>query len=117
MSVESRYYTDQDPLFLARALRTRVRDWHCLNAYFLSGSAAFGVLVPELRIGQRLRLVDTPDAQQTYYVEQVSHSWTPERGGRTSASLTRGWVGTDASYLDTLGKVAGRYTNPHDGQG
>ncbi|MCU0913033.1 MAG: hypothetical protein MUC88_00545 [Planctomycetes bacterium] len=91
-------------------------DWFGPNPYFLSGSVTFGCMLPELRIGTRL-ILDTGDPETSLqaYVEGVDHTfqWSSDgsSGPRTStvATVTRGWKGDDASLLDMVERVSGRY--------
>lgn len=110
LSVETPYSSASLKLNdLKLEMRAKLRDWHCLNAYFLSGSITFGALYPQLRIGMKL-VVDhgDPNKMETYYVEQVDHSWSIS-GGITTARVTRGWIGTPASLRTAIRKVAGRF--------
>ncbi len=82
--------------------RKRLRDWHCLNHLYLSGSITLGHGRPDIRVGQRLRVVgDTDDSTDTYYIESVDHSWTLG-SMRTTVGVTRGWTGTDSSLCAAL---------------
>ena len=105
---------DADYLTLSRAQRAKMRDWHCLNPYFLSGSLDLGVGMPWVRIGTRARIpgIESEDQDETYYVESVAHNWTFGVGTRSSLGVTRGWIGTDASLVDAMGIVAGNYAEP-----
>lgn len=116
LDIQTRY-TSQTPgnlLGMAASQRERARDWHMLNPYYRQGSLALGLVVPELRVGSRVRVPGrgSVDQDQTFYVEQVGHSWQFGAGGRTNLGVTRGWVGTDASLVDALDLVAGSYKTP-----
>ena len=109
--VDSRYIADVSTLYtMAEAQRTWVMNVHALNPYLHNGTLGLGVFRPDIRIGTRVRVVDSiPERTMTYYVEQVSHSWSLGRG-RTTLGVTRGWRGTESSYLEALQKVSDRYT-------
>lgn len=103
--------TVADLLGVSRRQRTVVRDWYCMNPYLLSGTIQARVSRPRARIGHRLlipgRLSKKDD--ETYYIESVSHNWSPGRGLRTNFGVTRGWIGTDDAYLDLLQNLALEY--------
>jgi hypothetical protein len=110
--VKSKYTSPKAELLtLSSRLRTRVRDWYCINPYLLSGTIALGIGMPNIHIGNRIRIPGTqgPDFDETYYVESVSNRWQFGPGMRTEMGVTRGWIGTDDSYLDALGLIAGNY--------
>jgi hypothetical protein len=98
---------------MSESQRTLCRDWYCLNPYMLSGTLGFGVGLPNLRIGTRLRIKDNdPDKDETYYVESVTDDWLFGQGIKTTAGVTRGWVGTDDSYMWALEEMADKYETP-----
>lgn len=110
--VMSRYAAqDADHLTLSRAQRFRMRDWHCLNPYLLNGTLELGIGMPWVHIGGRAQIPGQRDVDQneTFYVEGVSHRWAFGVGTKTSLQVTRGWVGTDASYMDALNATAFNY--------
>lgn len=111
LSIESQYRaTDERNTGLTKAQRTKVMNWHALNPYLLSGTIQLGALFPGIRIGTRLRISGGDEkTQETYYVEQVSHSWSMQSGGSTTVSVTRGWVGSDNDYLTRLKTAADRF--------
>ena len=110
MNVDSRYTADNDPQFV-EYLRERVRDWHCLSAYFHSGSLTLGRLYPDIRLGTRVRIPgESLTEQMDYYVESVAHMWRAGSAGRTDLGVTRGWRGGDTDQLRTLERVASLYT-------
>jgi hypothetical protein len=103
-------YKSEDIVGLAGGQRTIARDWHCLNPYLLNGVLSLAIGQPQIHIGERVRIPGvSPDLDETYYTEQVSHSWTFGGSVRTSLGVTRGWIGTDSQYIDTLGAVADGY--------
>ena len=112
-NVESRFSTKESDLInLASSQRERVRDWHCLSAYYLSGTIALARLFPDARIGTRLRLLnESEERQEDYYIEQVDHSWSQMTGGRSTLGVTRGWIGGDGSLLSALDTIVGRYSS------
>jgi len=109
--VQSKYGSaDASLLNLAEAQRAIIRDWYCLNPYFLNGTLSLKRGMPDLKIGVRLRVPGAaPEKDTTYYVESVNHSWEPTSGLRTNVGVTRGWVGTDQSLLDALQTVVDGY--------
>jgi hypothetical protein len=112
--VTSRYCADDavnSILSMTQTQRAQVRDWMCLNAYLRSGQMELGHGRPDLRVGMRVRVPGpSKDLDETYYCESVSHSWAYNAGTRTSLGLTRGWIGTDSSYLAALDREAGQYS-------
>jgi hypothetical protein len=101
---------------MSESQRILCRDWYCLNAYMLSGTLGFGKGMPNLRIGTRLRLkAASEEKDETYYVESVSNNWLFGQGIKTSAGVTRGWMGTDDSYLNALKEMADKYVVPPPG--
>jgi len=109
--VTSRYAAEKPNLFTVTSqYREIVRDFHCMNHLFLSGTVALGVGRPDIRVGGRFRILGkTPDLQETYYVESVGHSWDYLSGVKTTATLTRGWMGDDRSLIDAMSKVIAEY--------
>ena len=95
--------------------RRILKDWYVLNPYFISGTINLGIGRPDLKIGTRIRIpgqaVDQSD-DETYYLEQVMHDYVFGKGTKTKLGVTRGWVGTDASYLESLEKMSSRYIVP-----
>ena len=89
-------------------------QWYCLNPWFLSGSLQAHLMLPEIRIGSRLKLdTGNPATDETYYVEGVDLEYNrPGTNPPTCNSgftLTRGWKGTDRSLLDAIDAVSGKY--------
>lgn len=110
--ITSRYVTGQADLFsLSLDYRAILRDWHCMNHLFLNGTCNLGHGRPDIRIGSRFRILGgAMQADETYYVETVDHSWGYVQGLRTRLGLTRGFRGTDQDYVDTLNKVVKNYS-------
>jgi hypothetical protein len=88
-------------------------DWHCMNPYFRDGTIAVKLPLPEVRVGQRLRLDNGVKGQQeTFYVEGINLNGTVSAGNpswHTTVSLTRGHKGDDRALLKDITKVAGKY--------
>lgn len=108
--VESRYLVSANDLVsVTSTQRRKLRDWHGINPYLLSGTLKLGHSRPDIRIGMRARvLAGSENAVETYYVEQVTNTWSLGKG-RTDLGVTRGWRGTDASYMQALQTLAERY--------
>jgi len=113
-------YSMKNPgdLFTLTSLqRGMVRDWYALNPYFLNGSISLGIGRPEIRVGSRVRIPgDNRETSQdeTYYVENVGHTWTFGPGLKTTLGVTRGWKGDDNSLLHAVNDQASRYSKPFD---
>ena len=96
-------------------LRYILRDWYCMNPYLYSGTIELAHGRPDIKIGCRVRIPgaalsnDQEQPTETYYVETVDHTWQFGAGMRTILGVTRGWLGTDDSYMDALLDVAARY--------
>jgi hypothetical protein len=113
--ISCRYVTEGADLFtLQEGQRTRIRDWHAIDCYLLNGTLGFGRGFPEIHIGERVRLIKqgSPQTDQTFYVEQVSHNWQFGSSTKTSLGVTRGWVGDDQSYLNAVSSLVGKFTKP-----
>lgn len=110
-NVESQYSADPD-LSQGEAvwsdhvkiLRARARDFHCLNPQFFSGVIPLARGFPGLRIGTRLRIKSplSEDDNLSFYVEGISHSWSLGPGMKTTATVSRGWRGTDNDLINAL---------------
>jgi hypothetical protein len=90
-------------------------DWFGPNPYWLSGALDLSVMLPEVRVGERLR-VQYGGAKDdlTSYVEGVDHSFefgTGSRGpkSRSKILLSRGFRGTDEALLSMVQTVSGRF--------
>jgi len=101
-------------LTVIRDFREKIRDWYCLNPYLLNGTITLGVLRPAIKIGTKIRIpgARSQDEDETYYVEQVSHSWAFGSGGKTTLGVTRGFVGQDDLLLNTLQTLVNEYVIP-----
>ena len=100
---------------MAHQQRYILRDWYCMNPYFLSGTISLKRGHPQIHIGGRIRIPGAAISRtevvddESYYVESVSHNWRFGSATNTSLGVTRGWIGTDASYRAMLAKVAAGY--------
>lgn len=109
--IQSKYKPEKaNMLNLTEKQRGVIRDWYCLNPFYLNGTIELKRSFPEIRIGTRVRFPGATSAKdETYYVESVSHSWTFQAGLRTTLGVTRGFRGTDDDYLEVLKDISGRY--------
>lgn len=92
--------------------RSIARDWYAINPYLYNGTLALGLGRPEIHVGTRVRIPgDNGDTtlDETYYVENVGHSWQFGPGLRTNLGVTRGWIGNDNALLRAVTDLAGRY--------
>jgi hypothetical protein len=85
-------------------------QWHCLNPYLWSGTATSRLAMPEIRVGHRLRILNSNDIADamTFYVEGVSLDYQMTRNGPASKmdfTLTRGWTGSDRSLVDATARA------------
>jgi len=122
MDMSSNQVPDETSLEFARMAgyqRRILRDWYCLNPYMLNGSINLGIGRPDVRIGCRVRVPATQDEkkavienEESYYVEQVSHSWNFGTSVKTSLGVTRGWRGDDDSYRYALEALSYGYEVP-----
>lgn len=119
MDIQSNVTPDlQDFNVFARAQRNFLRDWYCMNSYYLSGTISLAHGRPDIKIGNKLSIPGTIlsptniEGEETYYIESVINNWQAGTGTRTTAGVTRGWIGTDAEYLAALTKVTARYAEP-----
>lgn len=81
---------DRENFFrLAGAWLKKVHDWYAVAPFELSGTIQTTRIMPEIRIGERIREV-RDEGNIIYYVEGVQHNWSYEQGGRTTLTLTRG---------------------------
>ena len=102
---------DADDLVLSEAMRATVRDWYCMNPYLYNGTFNLRAGRPDIHIGSRIRVPgsQSADYDETYYVESVAHAWNFGPGLRTDLGVTRGWKGSDDSYLEALNTMTSRY--------
>lgn len=113
--VTTRYTSEKaDIPAMTSAQREAIRDWYAINPYLLSGTVELGEGMPDIHIGVRARFPGEtgPEQDETYYVEQVSHSWRFGPGLKTTLGLTRGWIGTDNSLLDAMREINLGYSIP-----
>jgi hypothetical protein len=95
-----------------------ITDWFAPNPYLRSGSVNMKVLLPEIRIGQKIVLFSEDDLQQQaeqFYCEGVSLEYDGPREpnmpgqGSTTLMLSRGFTGTDAEYYDKMVSMSERF--------
>jgi hypothetical protein len=88
-------------------------DWHCMNPYFRDGSITVKLPLPEIRVGQRLRIdPGIKDKRETFYVEGVALNGVVSGGKpswQTSFTVTRGYKGDDRKLLTDTKKMSGKY--------
>lgn len=110
-NVDSRYICEESSLGTMSVIQRQLaRDFHGLNPYFTNGSLSLGILRPDIRIGVRTRILGaTEEDNETFYTEQISHSWRLT-SSRTTIGVTRGWIGTDISLQEAVYEMALRYT-------
>lgn len=122
--VNSRYQLDlaetantgDSLLTITKQQREKCRDWYAINPYLYNGNISFSRGVLEARIGKRLRIPGrSAGSDFTSYIESVSHNWRFGQGIRTSLGVTRGWHGTDDTYLKALQLLASRYGGNRQG--
>jgi hypothetical protein len=104
-----------DVIEMSKQQRYLLRDWYCLNPYFLSGTINLGVGRPDIKIGTKARILGVAEDDsdnETYYIESVSHNWSFGVGTRTMLGVTRGWIGTDNTYQEALEKAISNYGEP-----
>lgn len=102
-----------DDSVIAGYQRSLLRDWYCMNPYFLAGTLSLGHGRPEIKNGTRILIpgkLDTPD--ESYYVESMNYSWIFGQGAKSSFGVTRGWQGDDASYKNALKTISLKYEVP-----
>jgi hypothetical protein len=90
-----------------------VTDWYAPNPYWLSGSKASKIILPEARIGSRLRVnTGDPSTSLSAYIEGVDHQWvftTQGQTGSTRLLLTRGFEGRDRDRVSLVSKASAQY--------
>lgn len=96
-----------------KAWQKLVTDWYAPNPYFLGGSIGSGLLLPEAKIGTRLKY-DTgiEKTSERSYIEGVENKYSFTRAGhsgKTSLTLTRGFPGSEKAYLDMVTAAAKNY--------
>ncbi len=116
--IMSRYKADltqiaaEDTALLTLTINQRrnVRDWYAINPYLYDGTIALAFGRPDAKVGMRLRIpASSEDRTETYYIENVSHSWRLGPGLKTTFGVTRGWIGTDATYVKAIRDLKLRY--------
>jgi len=111
--VTSKYTALGDELLgLTEQQREMVRDWYSMNPYLFNGNLELGLGMPDIRVGVRVLIPgpNSPEFNETYYVESVTHNWSMVPGTRTSLGVTRGWRGTDEDLIGALSDLVNRYT-------
>ncbi len=90
-----------------------VTDWYAPNPYFLSGSLGAGILLPEARIGTRVKYdTGAEKTSERYYLEGVENKYGFTRAGhsgKTNLTVTRGFPGSEKAYLDMITAAAKNY--------
>jgi hypothetical protein len=95
-----------------------LRDWHAPLPYLRQGTVTAKVMLPEVRIGQKL-VIDEGGAEEDnerLYVEGVRLRWEGPQGptkpptGSTTWTLTHGFRGTDKQYLDAVKGTVSLFT-------
>lgn len=120
MSQSTKYYEEDSKKWDVMRFdwMRRLADWYGANPYFLSGSISVKPVLPEIRVGQRVALMDATEKKEyetTYYVEGVTHSLSwPRTGaesvhGETTLRLTRGLKGTIKDQVDKIIKASNMY--------
>jgi hypothetical protein len=89
-------------------------DWYGCNPYLGNGSLGAGILVPEAKVGMRVKYdTGAEKTSEHYYLEGVENKYTFTRAGhsgKTGLTVTRGWPGSDKDYLDMVTKAGKNYT-------
>jgi len=67
----------------------RLHDWYVIAPMQLSGTVQTTRVMPEIRIGHRVREIRR-DGVVMYYVEGVANNYAYSKGGQTTLTLTRG---------------------------
>lgn len=104
---------------VAKTYRARIRDFHCLDHLLLSGTMELAHGRPDIRVGQKLRvLTRSASTTETYYIEGVEHRWDLVSGLRTSLAVSRGWIGDELggprSLVGVLQRAQRRFVEPPD---
>lgn len=92
-----------------------LKDWYGHNQYLLSGQIGIDCALPEVRIGDRICLVNGAEKEtEHYYVEGVDINYSFDASGAKSNTLltvTRGYVGDDEQILKTISTVSSKFKN------
>jgi len=102
--------TDPDAEIWIRAAAgwlKKLHDWYSIAPFQLSGSIGTTRVMPEIRIGERIKEV-RDEGTIVYYCEGVSHEWQYPNAGRTTLTLTRG----EYENADLLGRIYRQHENP-----
>jgi len=67
-----------------------VHDWYVVSPQYASGVVQTSRLMPWIRIGDRVKIVEYEGVTRIYYVEGVSHSYQYPNAGSTTLTITRG---------------------------
>lgn len=95
-----------------------LRDWHAPAPYLRQGTVPVKLLLPEIRLGQKL-VIDEGGAEEDnerLYVEGVHLRYMGPQGskkpptGVSTFILTHGFRGTDKKYLDSVKNIAADFT-------
>ena len=85
-----------------------VVSWFAANPYWLSGTLNIATMLPEIRVGNRLRLATGDSTGLSGYIEGVEHEYQFASDGnrgphsRTRLQLTRGFEGSDKDLVDLV---------------
>ena len=96
--------------------RNLLRDWYCLNPYYLSGVIDLGHGRPDIKIGCRLKIpgivynLTQVRYEENYYIEGIMHEWAYGKGLRTHLEVTRGWMGSMSYYYTVLNRISKKYS-------
>ncbi len=74
---------------LAATWLKKVHDWYSVAPLELSGEITTSRIMPEIRIGERVR-EQRLEGEITYYCEGVRNTWTYPNAGSSGLTLTRG---------------------------
>lgn len=90
-----------------------VTDWYAPNPYVGSGRLGAGILLPEARIGTRVKYdTGTEKTSERYYLEGVENKYSYSRAGhsgKTALTVTRGFPGSEKDYLKMVTAAAASY--------
>ena len=85
----------------------KLHDWFSVAPFELSGSMSLSRLMPEIRIGERVR-EERDEGAMLYYCEGVENTYHYGSGGSTTLTLTRGHYEDE----DLLDFVYAQYDRP-----
>lgn len=73
----------------------RIHDWYSVAPFQLSGTLITSRIMPEIRVGERIR-EKRPDGNIQFYCEGIENSWFYPKNGKSTLTVTRGeYEGTD----------------------